>query len=293
MARKHTKSRRGSRKYKHKTQRRRGGGWSENLRDMLYPGGPEHKPYPGPGYDCAGVPTRPGYITNPAAHIPGRGGLPGMSGGACGSCAGATQLGSGGPVAQVMGGGKRRKTSKRRGGGHGGLGGFGETTGATSELNQLAPSPVMRGGRYTNDPGLGMLNPVNAVGASGYAPVGRVMCEAGIPNPLNPNPNNIQNMTTVELGTGVKGWAPWDPAMKGGGKRRKGKGKGKGRKVRRSQKKMRGGVYVGQVDSMRYYAPTAGYGVFPMNPVPVNNPGVTMEIGYPARHFNPACMKTN
>ena len=50
---------------------------------------------------------------------------------------------------------------------------------------------------------------------------------------------------------------------------------------------------VGEVDAMRYYAPTAGYGNLPLMPQVPNNPGILMQLGYPAGHFNPACMKTN
>jgi hypothetical protein len=47
------------------------------------------------------------------------------------------------------------------------------------------------------------------------------------------------------------------------------------------------------MDSMRYYAPTAGYENLPLNPGVSNNPGILMQVGYPAGHFNEACVKTN
>ena len=50
---------------------------------------------------------------------------------------------------------------------------------------------------------------------------------------------------------------------------------------------------MGQVDAMRYYAPTAGYANLPLNPPVMNNPGILMQLGYPAGHFNEACIKTN
>ena len=58
----------------------RGGGWSEVLsaKTMINPGNPVHQPYPGPGKDCAGTPTRPGTLTDIGPlRVPG--GLPGVS----------------------------------------------------------------------------------------------------------------------------------------------------------------------------------------------------------------------
>lgn len=54
--------------------------------------------------------------------------------------------------------------------------------------------------------------------------------------------------------------------------------------------RLSGGVYVGDVHSMRYYAPTAGYANLPMNALPSNNPGVLMQAPYEARHYNKACI---
>ena len=44
---------------------------------------------------------------------------------------------------------------------------------------------------------------------------------------------------------------------------------------------------------MKYNAPTAGYAWEPMMPQVPNNPDVSVQRTYDARHFNPACMKTN
>lgn len=55
-------------------------------------------------------------------------------------------------------------------------------------------------------------------------------------------------------------------------------------------KTMAGGVQVGNVDSMRYYAPTAGYSNVPMVPFPASNPGILMQVPYEARHYNKACV---
>lgn len=52
-------------------------------------------------------------------------------------------------------------------------------------------------------------------------------------------------------------------------------------------------VSVGAVDSMRIYSPTAGYDNLPMTPQVPNNPGILTQVGYPARYFNEACIKTN
>jgi hypothetical protein len=52
-------------------------------------------------------------------------------------------------------------------------------------------------------------------------------------------------------------------------------------------------VQVGAADSMRIYSPTAGYDNRPMSPQVANNPGILMQVGYPAGHLNEACIKTN
>jgi hypothetical protein len=208
---------------------RRGGGWTDNLSKMLYPGGPDHQMYSGPGKDCAVVDVpRPGMITG---YVPK--GIPGLS-----LTGGGGQLGSGGPYV-----------------------------------------PVMKGGRYGNFPQLGPLSPMNAVGMSGYAPIGRVGCEMGTTNTLNPN-LAAQETNTAVSSVGIKGWTQM---FKGGSK---------SRRQRRQRRQQRGGVVVGQADSMRYYAPTAGYDNRPMTPQVQNNPGVLMQVGYPAREFNQACVKT-
>jgi hypothetical protein len=84
--------------------------------------------------------------------------------------------------------------------------------------------------------------------------------------------------------------------MRGGAQKRQQKKKGGSRKQRsqkRKQRKQRGGVHVGQADAMRYYAPTAGYTNAPMAPAVPNNPGILMQLGYPARSFNQGCMATH
>jgi hypothetical protein len=52
-------------------------------------------------------------------------------------------------------------------------------------------------------------------------------------------------------------------------------------------------VQVGQADSMRYYAPTAGYrNDFMTFRAPSPVPGLTIQTPYDARAFNQACVKT-
>jgi hypothetical protein len=115
----------------------------------------------------------------------------------------------------------------------------------------------------------------------------------------------VQELTTNTMTYNVPGFTP---LMKGGRRVRRGNNTSKrsgplhrrGFKPRKSKKrsqkkknKQRGGVVVGQVDAMRYYAPTAGYSNLPLVPQVPNNPGILMQLGYPAGHFNQACLKTN
>ncbi len=129
-----------------------------------------------------------------------------------------------------------------------------------------AQGSVMKGGRYGFFPSMGPLNPENGVGVA-PAPFGRIPCETGTYNPLNPNPNNIQGLST----------APSQPpyvTMKGG-----------------AQFPV---VTVGAVDAMRYEAPTAGYrNDFQTFSAPSPVPGLMIQTPYDAKAFNPACIKTN
>lgn len=258
-------------KHMRRTRKTAGGGWMETGKYIdNAPGNQVHQQYEGPGKDCAGTPVRPGYLTSDPA---GTGGLPGLNGKLFGgkSVGGATQLGSGGPVAGYV-------EPFRGEGGVAGAGRYGSatTTGAMQELKQM-------GGRYGFVPEV--LNAKDGVVAI-PAGFGRLPCEVGTKDPLNPNPNGIQTMSTAP------GWVPgWTNFIKPftGGKR-------KGKKT--LKRKVRGGgvpeptVTVGAVDMMRYYAPTAGYSNVPLNPAVQNNPGILAQIGYPAREFNQACLKT-
>lgn len=252
-----------------RNKKRNGGGYTDMPNKFVNPGNVVHQQYSGSGMDCAGNPTRPGYLNSNS--FAGTGGLPGLNGKLFG---GATQLGSGGVVAAPL-------TEAFKG--NIGTQGFrGYTTGAASELAQMAPAQV--GGRWGTDVGAGPLNPTNGVGTT-PGPFGRVHCEAGTTDPLNLNPKGIQTMTTAPPYT--PGWSQYLPSMLKGGKRR--------------SRKVRGGaqlnpapltVSVGAVDSMRYNAPTAGYSNFPLAPPVMNNPGILMQTPYDARAFNMACLKT-
>ena len=297
-------SRKRTLKLKRRKSVRRGGGWGDLPKGSfnqvaVSPGYPVHFAYTGPGKDCTGNPMseRPGFISSYSAK-----GLPGLSGG-----------------------GKRRK---RRGGAamppaashsfgsevgpitnpnlppvSGSVtpkpGDFPNPTGTGGTVAQPAvvmsmpgvPTPPgaaqmpivkmsqgggrrrrrmtkKRGGRYGFFPGMGPLGGENGIGTS-PAPFGRIACETGTYNPLNPNPGDIQRLST----------APLTPPI--------------------VSSRMMGGasnfpqVTVGAADSMRYYAPTAGYrNDFIQFPAGGAVPGLTIQTPYDARAFNQACIKT-
>ncbi len=300
MSRKRTLKHR--RSVRRKSNRRRGGGWGDLPKGASFsaaavsPGYPIHYPYTGPGKDCTGNPMseRPGFISSYSAK-----GLPGLSGGkrrkrrggAAMPSAASVGLGeSVGPITNpnlppVSG----SVTPKP--------GDFPDTTGAGGTVARPnvvmsmpgvptpggAQMPVVpmkqgggrrnrryskkRGGRYGFFPEMGPLGGANGIGTS-PAPFGRIPCETGTYNPLNPNPGDIQRLST----------APLTPPFVSG--------------------RLAGGgnfptVQVGQADSMRYYAPTAGYtNRFMTFPVPSAVPGLTIQTPYDARAFNQACTKT-
>lgn len=265
-----------------RTKRRtNGGGWSDGP-SFINPGNLTHNPYTGPGKDCTGNPAsiRPGYIADYTAK-----GLPGLSGG------------------------RRRRNRKRRGGAAPSNpivdsitpkptwmpnpSGSGGTVGQPGVVMSMpgVPPPGMaqmpkvdldsaasganltaqKGGRYGFFPGMGPLNPENGVGVS-PAPFGRIPCEVGTFNPLNPDPKGVQTMST----------APLSPPYVSG--------------------RLAGGgsmsaanfptVQVGQADSMRYYAPTAGYrNDFMTFRAPNPVPGLMIQTPVAAQAFNEACIK--
>jgi hypothetical protein len=126
---------------------------------------------------------------------------------------------------------------------------------------------------------MGPLNPVNGVGTT-PGPFGRIPCETGTYNPLNPNPGDIQRLST----------APLTPPFVSG--RLAGGGLPAGTSYAASAANFPT-VQVGQADSMRYYAPTAGYrNDFMTFPAPSAVPGLTIQTPYDAKAFNQACIKT-
>jgi hypothetical protein len=308
-----------SNKSKKSKRNKKGGGYTEKLDLSIYPGQQVHQQYGGPGYDCAGTATRPGTLDS-IGMLQNPGGLPGLSPGLLKG--GGSQLGSGGPV--VMGGRRRKNKRNQKGGtvlgvsvadaSYPGTDTYGTPAQNFPQENAIPPNVnaatrSQMGGRYGMEGS--PLDPINGVGMSGYAQIGRVPCEAGTRDPLNQDPTSaaapmgVQELTTNRMVNGVPGFTP---LMKGGGNVNRGNNMSKrsgpllrrGSKHRKSKKlaqkkknKQRGGVVVGQVDAMRYYAPTAGYANLPLVPQVPNNPGILMQLGYPAGHFNEACIKTN
>ena len=320
MARKSKKSKR-SKSNRRRTHRIRGGGYSEVLNNSIYPGQQIHREYTGPGYDSPPVPIRSGTMTDIGVlRVPG--GLPGLSPPGSRMIGGANQLGSGGPyVPQAA-----PYTGQANGPVPSGsppilhqqqpIGGSLVHLG-TEPAQRLAPEPPLyhggrsrssrsrsrrqSGGRWGAVPEQGPLNPSNGVGTIG-SPFARIPCERGTSNALNPNPGGVQQLTTdtppsswAQVPASLPGWTGMTNMVKnlvgmnGGGKRRKNR---KNNKKNRLTRRQSGGRFVGDVASMAYYAPTAGYGNYPMAPGVQNNPGILMQVGYPARHFNEACIKT-
>lgn len=307
-----------------RTKRRaNGGGWSDftstsapgttgKFADIaVSPGYQIHWQYAGVGKDCTGNPMsiRPGYI---ASYSPK--GLPGMAGGSRGkkNKKGGKRRGGGacgvGPVTNPnlppVSGGVTPKPDD-----------FPATPGVAGTVanpdklpvamsmpgvpvngQPLMPKvaldrsadpanlvgPKQAGGRYGFFPGMGPLNPVNGVGVA-PAPFGRIPCEVGTYNPLNPNPNDIQRLSTAPLtppfvtkpfSGGANVSVPADTTLS----------------ASRANFPV---VKVGDVDSMRYYAPTAGYrNDFMTFRAPSPVPGLAIPTPYDARAFNQACVKT-
>jgi hypothetical protein len=257
---------------------------------MINPGNQVHQAYPGPGYDCAGTPARPGTMADIGSlRVPG--GLPGVS-----SMAGVNMppvvAGPAGTVSNWFGpswigkgGGYKSKKGRKRQQQRGGATQLGSGAPAAAAPATLKEAPMtntamvaktittQKGGRYGFFPGDGPLNPVNGVGATGVAPFARIGCEVGTYNALNPNPNGIQTMSTLPFSPGHT--PPGLTPMRGGF----------------ADRVAPATVSVGAADAMRYYAPNAGYDNLPMSPMVRNNPGILMQVGYAGGHFNQACLK--
>jgi hypothetical protein len=329
MTRRHTsKNRKSLRRNKRSAKRRdkrslknklNGGGWTEGMNWIdKAPGNLIHNPYPGPGKDCTGNPhsIRPGYIFDYDPK-----GLPGFKGGAKRrnknrkslrrKTSGGTQLNVAdsslpGPVPNPNLPPVSSSVTPKPGD-------FPNTTGtagtvanpqglpvvmsmpgvpppgmaqmpkvqldsSASASNLAAPQP-QKGGRYGFFPGMGPLNPANGVGTT-PGPFGRIPCEVGTYNPLNPDPNGIQTMSTAPL------TPPFVTGKLAGG------GLPAGTGLAASSANFPT-VQVGQADSMRYYAPTAGYrNDFMTFSAPSPVPGLTIQTPYDAKAFNEACIKT-
>ena len=301
-------------KTKKSLRRRRanGGGWSDLIPGpfkeiAVSPGYQVHFPFTGPGKDCTGNPhsIRPGHISDYKPM-----GLPGLSGGkrrnrkSRGGAAMPTPALPGPVTNPNLPPVSASVTPKP--------GDFPATQGVAgtvakpdvvmsmpgvpvmgqplmpkmpiAELSHSADAsnlaaPKQSGGRYGFFPEMGPLNPVNGVGVS-PAPFGRIPCEVGTYNPLNPNPDGIQTMST----------APLTPPFVSG--KLAGGGLPAGTGLAASSANFPT-VQVGQADSMRYYAPTAGYrNDFMTFRAPSPVPGLTIQTPYDAKAFNQACIKT-
>lgn len=287
------KKRKSLRRSRRKTN---GGGYLDGP-DSISPGNLVHTQYPGPGKDCTGNPNsiRSGWVFdyNPE-------GLPGLSGGKQRNKNRKTYGGANsyGPITNPnllpVGGSVTPKPNY-----------FPNTSGTAGTVANpvvmsmpgVPPlgsaqmpteiSNLQKGGRYGLFPGMGPLNPVNGIGVS-PPPFGRIPCEVGTYNSLNPDPKNIQQISTAPL-------LPPSVTSRGGGC-----GcsqvpallqKGSGLSTDSANFPV---VQVGQADSMRYYAPTAGYrNDFMTFQAPSAVPGLTIQTPYDAKAFNQACIKTN
>ena len=294
-------TKRRSRKQSKKSQR--GGGYSETLNNSIYPGQQVHTAYGGPGYDCAGTATRPGTL-NAIGTLQTPGGLAGLSPSIFRG--GGTQRGSGGIVVNndgtsMNGGRRRRRNQKQQQGGtilgvsvqdgsYPGTPASGTPAQAVLQENAVPANvnAAQKGGRYGMEGS--PLSPSNGVGMSGYAQIGRIGCESGTLDALNPD-SALQSMTTNRMTYGVPGFTQ---VMRGGRSIHKQKRLPVHKRTQKKKsKRQSGGVIVGDMNSMRYYAPNTGYSNSPMVPMVQNNPGILMQTGYPAGHFNQACLKTN
>ena len=127
-----------------------------------------------------------------------------------------------------------------------------------------------RGGRYTFDlsqPSVDGVAPNAATWWAGtYPPVQRIACEGSTPNPLNPGPHtpSTQPLPVASANLGLN-------PQSGGGSNT---------------------VGVGDVDSMYYYGPTAGYDNKPSTWVDSVGAPVQLQIPFAARQLNPSCLTT-
>jgi hypothetical protein len=129
-----------------------------------------------------------------------------------------------------------------------------------------------KGGRYTFDltgsSVAGVAPNAAAWWAGTYPPVQRIACEGSTPNPLNPGPHTPSTqplpVASANLHLNPQSGGATAPATVG----------------------------VGDVDSMYYYAPTAGYDNKPSTWVDSVGAPVQLQIPFAAREMNPACITT-
>jgi len=321
MARRHTKrAKKPHRRTHHKRTHRvsRGGGWSEGP-NSVSPGYLIHNQYTGPGKDCTGnaASLRPGYIAYYTPEgLPGHG--PGWSRG------GRRRRVKGGALSVAANQSFGPVTDPNTGPVSGCLtpkpGYFPATQGVSGTVANPAALPVVmsmpgvpvagaalmpkvqldasadgnnlkgagqNGGRYGFFPGMGPLNGMNGVGTS-PAQFGRIPCERGTFDALNANPGNVQGLTTAP---------PLPPYVTGNMQRMQGGAELMGSPTSVGSSGFSAAnfpvVRVGDADSMRYYAPTAGYrNDFMTFRAPSAVPGLTIQTPYDARAFNQACIKT-
>ena len=131
-----------------------------------------------------------------------------------------------------------------------------------------------RGGRYTFDlspPSVNGVAPNAAAWWAGtYPPVQRIACEGSTPNPLNPGPHTPSTQPLPVASANLH----LNPQSGG------------------ASVATSGTVGVGDVDSMYYYAPTAGYDNKPSTWVDSVGAPVQLQIPFAARQMNPACLTT-
>lgn len=149
-----------------------------------------------------------------------------------------------------------------------------------------------KGGRYGFFPGMGPLNPSSGIGTS-PAPFGRIACEVGAPNPLNPDPKGVQTMYTAPLTPAFITGPPraYSSLMSGGGSNLAGAPAGVGSSGYSAANFPT--IQVGASDMMKYEAPTAGYShKFQTFNAPSPVPALMLNTPYDARTLNPACIQT-
>jgi len=325
MRRKHHSKRRRTHRQRTLRRNQKGGGYSEKLDFTIYPGQQVHQQYTGVGMDCAGSPTRPGALDGIGRL---NGGLPGVSyGGGKKRRGGGSQRGSGGIVVQnngtpvIQNGGTVLGVAVNQGEEPGSVR-FHNIPGAlpkdpagyTYQYMQDAAKPQQSGGRYGFDPvNAASTYGANGVGYAGLAPIGRVACESGSYDALNADKAlQLQTTNRMTYQPPVPGFSSFVPRFLMSGGSRKGpipphmrRRKSQKRQQKKKLNQQGGGtnaenlannppqVFAGQIDSMKYNAQTAGYSWRPLDPAVQNNPGVSDQGTYAARHFNGACLKTN